>query len=213
METLNTATCVHRDGGIEWSAAARPIPGETLSGDGYVLASGPTGVLAAVIDGLGHGDEANAATRCAADVLRAHPELPPIPLLQRCHAALRNTRGAAMTIMAISPRERTAVAVGVGNVETVIVHADGRTGAKRESVLLGRGVVGYRMPPLQPNVIRIAPGDLIVFATDGVRDDFGDSVSASGPLPSLAERLLAKFFRGTDDALVLAGRILADDEN
>jgi hypothetical protein len=47
-----------------------------------------------------------------------------------------------------------------------------------------------------------------VFATDGVREDFGESVNATDPPAQLAENILARKFRGTDDGLVLACRYL-----
>lgn len=205
-------TKLHRDRGVEWSAVSRALPGETVSGDQYIVAPSRDGMLLAVIDGLGHGDEATFAARKAVDVLSGHASDPLVPLMQQCHRALRDTRGAAMTLVALNRLERTATVLGVGNVETMIVHADVRTKPARESVLLRNGVVGYRLPALQTNVVAIAPGDIVVFATDGIREDFGDRLSATEPLPRLVQTLLTQKFRGTDDALILACRVLYDHE-
>jgi len=206
------APVVNRAPGLEWSVVSRTSPGEAVSGDHHVVAASADCILLAVIDGLGHGDEATAAARAAAVVLQERPSTPVIELIRLCHDALRATRGAAMTLVAVNVRERTATALGIGNVETVVVRARAGAQPARESVLLRNGVVGYQLPRLQTSEIPIAPGDVVLFATDGVREDFGDRVSAAEPLPQMVERIIAEKFRGHDDALVLACKILADDE-
>jgi serine phosphatase RsbU (regulator of sigma subunit) len=212
METMTMATTVNRERGLEWSVVSRALPGETVSGDEHVVAASDDGILLAVIDGLGHGSEATAAARKAVEVLSRQPGAPVIELIRRCHDALRSTRGAAMTVVAVNRRERTATALGIGNVETVVVRGDDRAQPARESVLLRNGVVGYQLPQLQTSVIPLGPGDVVVFATDGVREDFGDRINAAEPLPQMVNRILEQKFRGTDDALVLACKILERDE-
>jgi phosphoserine phosphatase RsbX len=59
---------------------------------------------------------------------------------------------------------------------------------------------------LQAEVLPVGPGDVLVFATDGVRTDFADNIVPSASLQTTAERLLAKCNKGTDDALVVAAR-------
>ena len=205
-------TSLQRARGVEWCAISRALPGETVSGDQYVVVPSRDGILLAVIDGLGHGDEATLAASKAVEVLTSHANDPVVVLMQHCHQALRETRGAAMTLVALNRLERTASTLGVGNVETVFVRADVRAKPARESVLLRNGVVGYQLPALQTSELTVAPGDVVVFATDGIREDFGDQLSATEPLPRLVERLLAQKFRGTDDALILACRVLFDYE-
>lgn len=207
------AVPVHRESGVEWSVVSQPLAGQTVSGDLHVVARSPEGVLLAVIDGLGHGDGATLAARKAVDVLTSHSGEPVTTLVQQCHRALRDTRGAAMTLVSVDHRARTATCLGIGNVEAVLVRADTQARPARESVLLRNGVVGYQLPALQPSVHAIAPEDVVVFATDGVREGFGDRLSAAEPLPQLVGRILAENARGTDDALVLACKILGGNES
>ena len=205
-------TLLQREHGVEWSVVSKPLPGQLVSGDLHIVRPSRHGVLLAVIDGLGHGDEATLAARKAGDVLEAQANDSLVSLIQQCHAALRATRGAAMTLVAVDIERRTATALGVGNVEAMIVHADRAARPTRESILLRNGVVGYQLPMLQVSEMPIAPGDVVVFATDGVREDFGDRVNPAEPLPQLVDRILAQKFRGTDDALVLACKLLDDHE-
>ena len=204
------ATAVNRPQVIEWCTASRVAPAETESGDLHLVSQWDGGALVAVIDGLGHGPQAKVAARQAADVLAARAREPLVALVQHCHDAMRETRGAAMTLVAFDSRADTATALGVGNVEAVVVRADGQAQPARESILLRAGVVGYQLPALHPAVVSIAVGDVVVFATDGVRDDFAESVNWGEALPTLVERILERSFRGTDDALVLACKYTGD---
>jgi serine phosphatase RsbU (regulator of sigma subunit) len=211
METMISAphvTITPRQHAIEWSVASRALPGETVSGDLHVVAPWSDGVVLAVVDGLGHGGEATAAARVAVDVIEQNAGQPVVALVQRCHRALQQTRGAVMTIVEINTRRDTATAIGIGNVETVIYRGNPLGRARRESVLLRGGVVGYRLPVLQASELPMAVGDIVVFATDGVREDFCELITPTEPIPQLVERIMARKFRGTDDGLVLAGKYL-----
>lgn len=197
-------TAVQHLNGIEWSVASRALPGQVTSGDLHVVAPTEQGVLAGVVDGLGHGEEATEAAKVAVDTLARHAHEPVIALVQRCHEALRSTRGVVMSLVVIDRGERTLSSIGVGNVETWLFRANPRATPRREGVLLRGGVVGYQLPKLQSHVTSIAAGDVVVFATDGVREDFGDTLTPAEPVAQIVERIIAEKFRGTDDGLVLA---------
>jgi serine phosphatase RsbU (regulator of sigma subunit) len=199
-----TADVAQREQAIEWSVAARAHPGQTVCGDSHIVTAWDGGALIGVIDGLGHGDEATAAARAAVQTLEAHAREPVVSLVQHCHRALRDTRGAVMTIVSLDTYSDTLTMIGIGNVETMVFRATARGAAPRESVLLRGGVVGYQLPPLQASIVPVSLGDVVVFATDGVREDFGELVNLDEPLPQIVQKVLAKKFRGTDDGLVLA---------
>jgi len=195
---------------IEWSVASRALPGLSVSGDLHVVAPWSGGVLLAVVDGLGHGDEATAAARIAIAVLEQHVGEPVASLVQHCHRSLQRTRGVVMTVVTVNPRENTLTALGIGNVETVVQRANRQAQPARESVLLRGGVVGYHLPALQASVLPIARGDVVVFGTDGVREDFSDLIDPVESPRSLVDRIMAQKFRGTDDGLVLACKYLGN---
>ena len=199
-----------REQAIEWSVAAQALPGESVSGDLHLVSTWDGGALLGVVDGLGHGDEATVAARCAVQAMEAHARESVVSIVQHCHAALRNTRGVVMTLVSLDTYSDTLTVLGIGNVETVIVRATARGPARRESVLLRGGVVGYQLPPLQPSVLPVSLGDVVVFATDGVREDFSELIDPADPLPPLVERIMARKFRGTDDGLVLACKYMGN---
>jgi hypothetical protein len=54
------------------------------------------------------------------------------------------------------------------------------------------------------------PHDTIVLATDGIRPEFSDMLVPGDEPQAIADRILARYRKGTDDALVLVVRCLGD---
>jgi hypothetical protein len=182
------------------------MPGEVESGDQYVVHPLPGGVLLAVVDGLGHGPRAAAAARDAVAILQAHAHEPLVPLVKRCHEALRRTNGVVMTLAAFHSGDNVLTWLGVGNVEGLLVRGDALASPSRDTVLQRGGVVGYQLPPLQTSVLAVNPGDVLIFATDGVRGRFADGLDLDRPPQEIAVEVLAAHAKPSDDAMVLVAR-------
>ncbi len=193
---------------IEWGVATAALPGQAGSGDECLVKSFPNGVLVAAIDGLGHGEEAAAAARIAASRLDAYAHESVIVLVKRCHTSLLRTRGAVMSVASFNARDETMTWLGVGNVEGVLLGADAGGRPRREVLLLRGGVVGGQLPPLHASLVPVMRGDTLIFATDGVRSGFPDDLVLADPPQQMADRILARHGKGTDDALVLVARYL-----
>ncbi|MGH7994455.1 MAG: SpoIIE family protein phosphatase, partial [Limisphaerales bacterium] len=183
-----------------------PMPGQTVSGDLHVVESIDHGALLAVIDGVGHGEEAAAAAQKAAGILEKHAGENVIALVKRCHAALAGTRGAVMTLAQVDQVDDMVRWLGVGNVEAWLFRAKADISHPREHILLRNGLVGQQLPALQGNMMSLAPGDLLVFATDGIQPGFETGVNLTESPQRIADRILSQHFKGTDDALVLVVR-------
>jgi phosphoserine phosphatase RsbX len=189
---------------VDWALAGLALDGARESGDLHVVAPFPDGVLVAAIDGLGHGAEAAIASREAARVLAASPGEPLPMLFERCHEALRRTRGAVMSVASLDARSSSMIWGGIGNVEGILLRAGG---ARRESITLRGGVVGYQMPALRTSSVPLAPGDTLVLATDGIRSAFvGGLPGIRGTPQQVADAIFSGFTRVTDDALVVVAR-------
>lgn len=207
---------------VRWSAVGRALPGEPVSGDEYVAQAYEGGMLLGVIDGLGHGAEAHRAARQAADMLTAHAGTALVSLMNGCHEALLGTRGVAMSLVAIDAREDRLEWLGVGNVEGVLLRtaADGgrarRRGAltvpQRERLLLRGGVVGYQLPTLRVSESSIQRGDTLVLATDGIKRAFLEDLHSELGVEGLADHVLKRHQRSTDDALVLVAAYAGTEE-
>ncbi len=192
---------------IEWAVSERAFAGAARSGDQYLVEPLPGGVLVAVVDGLGHGPEAFVAARRATEVAGQWADEPVDDILRHCHEALKGTRGAVMSLAALRADEDRMAWLGVGNVEGALFRsAPSDDRPEREALLARPGVVGYRIPSLRVAVLPIAPGDTMLFATDGIASAFLDDPPLHLSPQQLAEDTLVRFGRATDDALVLAFR-------
>ena len=189
----------------EYGVAKFVLPSERESGDQHLVCCNESGVLVAAIDGIGHGAEAASAARAAIAVLKSGVGEPIISLVTECHEKLRSTRGVVLSLASLDVKHRLMTWLGVGNVQGVLVRADKKTGS--ETLLLRGGVVGDHLPQLQAAVLLVSQGDLLVFATDGIRTDFARTLSALENPQRAAERIMRSFCNQSDDALVLALRI------
>jgi serine/threonine protein phosphatase PrpC len=180
------------------------MPGETVSGDQHWAGSIANGMVFAVIDGLGHGRAAAAASQIAVAMLQQYAGDPLIQLLQRCHESLRGTRGVAMSLVEVNAGDGMLRWIGVGNVEGALLHRDPKLPC--DKLLLRNGVVGSHLPTLRAQELRIRPGDLLTMITDGVTPEDPIRVAMDGRIESVADEILASGCKGTDDALVLVAR-------
>jgi phosphoserine phosphatase RsbX len=185
--------------------ATRVRSGESDSGDHCLVTERPDGLLLAVVDGAGHGPEAAAAARVAIETLRRAPSgAQPADLVAQCHEQLRGTRGGVLSLGLIRSRDNSLSWLGVGNVEAALFSATRENPAR---LLLRNGVVGMWLPPLKAYTLELAPGDTVVFATDGVDNRFTDEVRPDDTEPqTLAESILRDYGRRSDDALALVLR-------
>jgi len=193
---------------LEWAVADLVQPGQSESGDRSVVLPTGEGGLVAVVDGLGHGAEAASAAKVAVRALERGANRPVVQLFRDCHSSLIGTRGAVISAAAFNARGETMTWLGVGDVEARLLRAPSSASPRMESLLLRGGVVGVHLPTLVSEVVPIHRGDMLIFATDGVRSDFLDA-----PLPplesqALADYILAHWGTQTDDALVLVVRYL-----
>jgi serine/threonine protein phosphatase PrpC len=190
--------------GLEWSTAAATMPGETESGDRYWAGAVANGMMFAVMDGLGHGRAAAAASDIAIATLERHAGDPLIELVRRCHESLRGTRGVAMSLAVFNTQDARLTWIGVGNVEGTLLRRD--TALPCDRLLLRNGVVGIHLPILRAGELAVRSGDILTMVTDGVSAEGPLRVSMDGRIESMADGILASACKGTDDALVLVAR-------
>lgn len=186
--------------------AATTLPGQVESGDRYVVSLLANDVLVAVVDGLGHGEEAAAAAKGAIATLERHADESVITLMRRCHEDLRGTRGVVMSLALFKAADGTMTWTGVGNVEGVYIRADPMVKPSSEFLLLRGGVIGGQLPLLHASTISLMPGDMLILHTDGVRAPALREIPLSNPPGEIASWILKHYAKGTDDALVLVGR-------
>src|SRR2546428_5997731 len=109
---------------IEWGVATLALPGQAESGDLHLVKPVGSGVLVAVVDGLGHGAEAATAAQAAVAALERHATESPVALVERCHRALKGTRGAVMSVAVVARPERSMTWLGVRHVGGLLPYRD-----------------------------------------------------------------------------------------
>ena len=189
---------------ITIATAIRPSPGEVECGDAWQIDWSGDKCRISVIDGLGHGHAAAAASSAARETLAAHPTLDPARALQECHVALHNTRGAAMWTGTIDFAEGKIAYAEIGNVEGALWQ-----GGRRIGLVGQRGIVGAVLPHMRIFEQPLERDWLLTVYTDGIRgragaDDLPEHLRSDPQM--LVDRLLLAWGRATDDALILAAR-------
>ena len=194
---------------LEFGVAGCVAPGHRVSGDLEVVhyyAEG-SGALVAVIDGIGHGEEAAATARLAADTLLAHPQEPPATLLSHCHAALRGTRGVVLSIASIDLRRALLSWLGVGNVSGVVSRGRANVLSAQEELMARPGVLGSgELPALKAATLPLRMRDTLILATDGISRHFVDGLTMGTSPQVLADDIIARHCARKDDALVVVAR-------
>lgn len=185
---------------IETGAASRAKPGEKLNGDSFVINHlSQTETVAAIIDGLGHGKEANMASQMAREQILLRPELHPDALMQHVHNGIRGTRGAVIGMVFADTQKNKLRFTGIGNIEGFLNTATGK-----KNLLSFGGIVGHNMRTPRIFEFDFNPGDFLCLTTDGItsRWNTGDINWKDHPQQN-AEYLLNNFSRQNDDATVL----------
>jgi serine/threonine protein phosphatase PrpC len=183
-----------------WGAVCRAKQNQLVSGDIYVVQEHGEGlVLAAIVDGLGGGEEAARAARAAVQVINEHTDWPLQDLMHRSHAALHSTRGAVIGLLRLDQPSHKASYVGVGNIGMQVY--------SRQMIkpISKNGILGFRLPTLLELHYVYDPGDIFVLYSDGVSSRFAldGQIDIRQPPQRIADQILAAYGKHIDDATVV----------
>lgn len=181
---------------IQVAHASLPKLGESANGDRPFHRQDPEErSLIAVIDGLGHGPDAEAASLAGLRYLDAVPlDTAFEELMPGLHESMRGTRGAAGTVCVISGSE--LVACSVGNVELRPVRVE-------VPMIASAGILGVRVQKFRICKATLPAGCRLVIFSDGLTNptSIGEFQSASAQIA--CDGLLRRHRRTYDDATVL----------
>ena len=160
-------------------------------------------IILCIVDGLGHGKQAEEAALAAVEYVAHHNSLPLQDLFAGCDMALRGTRGVAMGIAIIDQDSETLTYAGIGNTRAVILNSNSL------SLRSDWGIVGAGFRKLSPETLPFCPGNLVILTTDGIKErldlsDYNKALYTN--LDGFAEQILLDGGRETDDATVLVFR-------
>ncbi|QEP43777.1 hypothetical protein D5085_11985 [Ectothiorhodospiraceae bacterium BW-2] len=183
----------------------RPYPGQIRCGDQATIVHSDHTTYLILVDGLGHGPEAERAALAAIECSKHHLQWPMSERFAVCNEALRSTRGVAMTQIELS--DNRARIAGVGNVVAIIYPHD----SDRHHIYADPGIVGGGYHHLHIQNLTLLPGTLLLLHTDGISEQlqlppglsFDPNCGAEFDFESIADQLLKQWGRSTDDAGLL----------
>jgi serine/threonine protein phosphatase PrpC len=144
------------------AVSQRCARGERVCGDDFAVVHRDRAWVLAVIDGLGHGPQAQEAARAAREVIERSPALPLEQMVADVGRALKASRGACLGLAQVDLERWRLRCVIVGNVEIV--------GMGREALrpLPSPGIVGREIRKLRVFESALAPGDRLFLYSDGI---------------------------------------------
>jgi anti-sigma regulatory factor (Ser/Thr protein kinase) len=193
---------IPRDGLLEYGVLSIPSRQGDLNGDALVIQETKGKVLLAVIDGLGHGQEAHHASQKAATYIRSNPGHDLKTLLEDCHAELRHTRGAVIGLVRVDLSRCRLTYAGIGNITGRIV------GRQTIRPLSKAGIVGHKIKAVSQDEFPFLPGDLLFMYSDGISGKFDPerlNTAALSPR-QLAERIVQEYGSHYDDQTIIVAR-------
>jgi anti-sigma regulatory factor (Ser/Thr protein kinase) len=190
---------------FEIGAVCASKPGEEICGDAWAWRLRSERFTTIVADGLGHGLGAHDAARQAIGTFELDPDAEPRHMLERVHAALRPTRGAAVALFTLDLERGFARYAGLGNIAAAVLREDG----SRQNLISHNGIAGHVAIRLQEHNYPVPPNSTIVLHTDGLGThwNLASYPGLSSRHPSLIAGVLYRdFTRRRDDVTVVVAR-------
>jgi Stage II sporulation protein E (SpoIIE) len=182
---------------LKTGAFSRPYKGLTICGDSFLIEDRGGVLLAAVIDGLGHGYESSVAAELAVEVIKGcGDEMGVEAILRRCHEELRVTRGAAVGILKVEEGGEGEFC-GIGNIEVQALNGHA------PSIFCLAGIVGHNLRASKVQRVTMKPGDIYCLMSDGISIRGNLKSCLPGAPEVVARRIVENWGRDHDDATAL----------
>ena len=188
-------------------AVSVPAAGETRCGDAWAIVQREGLASVLVVDGLGHGPDAETAALACVAAFGVAPFDPPSATLARADACMRKTRGASAAIAILDADARGVTFCGAGNIASRFT-----SGLGDRSFLCQNGTLGLQVGSLSDVVEAWPDHALFVMHSDGLPGRW-DLRKAPGLLQCdpaiIAAWLIRDHIGGRDDAAVIVVRASA----
>lgn len=183
--------------------AKRSHSGNPYCGDEFSCWMHGGKIILCIVDGLGHGEDAEKAAKAAVRYVGNHLSESLDKIFTGCDYAIRRTRGVAMGIAVVDEKRATLTFGGIGNTVAKIF------GGETKILTCDAGIVGGGFKTFMPQPVHISPGELLVMHTDGITDQLdisGYSATLQKDLSKLAAAVIDDWGRENDDSAVLIYR-------
>ncbi|MCI5212244.1 MAG: hypothetical protein D3910_26460 [Candidatus Electrothrix sp. ATG2] len=157
----------------------------------------------ALVDILGHGQEAHEVAELAEEYLQHHYGEPLLVIMQGLHDTLKGTRGGVAAIGRLDRRTGNLELVGIGNITVRII------GAQATRFIMGDGIIGYIMSTPKKISTRLYSGDLLLLYSDGIKEFFDpDAIPGllTHRIEEITDLIIQQFGKNNDDTSCIALR-------
>ncbi|MEW5893055.1 MAG: ATP-binding protein [Pseudomonadota bacterium] len=146
---------------------ARALTDERFNGDHLYLQATPNGLRWLHLDGLGHGQTAQAATADLGTCLTGQD--PPDAVLRALDQRLRGTRGAVAILADLNLQTRQLTLHGVGDMQAYVVQDE-----RLQRHVFPPGILGkeYKLPVAQS--VGLVPRTTVLTVSDGIRRSWSE---------------------------------------
>ena len=190
--------------GVILGAVSVPHPDEMVCGDGWAYAAAGVGPTLLLVDGSGHGSDAQLASAMAIKVFQENAQVSCTRLMEIIHQALAPTRGAAVGVARIDLQAQLVRFVGVGNISSAML-----SGGNVKRMVSHHGTAGMMAPRIREFTYPYESPPTVILHSDGLTTNW-DFAKYPGLLvahPSVIAGLMFRDFRrGRDDATVAVMR-------
>ena len=190
-----------RNPDIRYGVSQHSLHNDPACGDVWHLAYEGASISALVIDGLGHGEEAERAARAGAQAFALTPFADPVMLMEDLHRDMIGTRGGAVAFTQFDGTRDSLTFAGVGNIGASLIAAD-----KSRGLASHPGIVGVQYRKARPFDYAHVNGHLLIMYSDGLQSRWNlqDYPGLVHRHPAVIASVLHRdFSRGRDDATVL----------
>ncbi|MGH7908183.1 MAG: ATP-binding protein [Candidatus Binataceae bacterium] len=186
-----------------FGGVSAPKPGEEFCGDSWTVRTFNHACQALIVDGLGHGFEANKAARAALETFNLSFGSPAM-IIKEIHESLRPTRGAVGAVAEIDYIHAKVRFAGIGNIGAVIMSNQGN-----KRMVSHYGTLGHHLAKISEFAYDWPRDGCMVLHSDGLaaRWNLDGYPGLARHAPAITAAVLYRdFSRGNDDAAVVVIR-------
>ncbi|MGK7875310.1 MAG: SpoIIE family protein phosphatase [Xenococcaceae cyanobacterium] len=191
---------------IDYFYLSRPCLGERVSGDIAMVEQREQLLFVAIIDGLGHGTNANLVARAAKDYLQKIWNYDVCNTMLRLHEKLKGSLGAAVGLGVLELETKQLYYTGVGNTVIRIFRRQNQQNCLKR-LYSTDGIVGSNIRYPVEQKLQLTKSDIILFYTDGIREHFSLEeypLIFADDVMKIASNFVRFFGKNHDDATCVA---------
>ena len=189
------------DADVRIGVSHHALHDDPACGDTWHVAIDGNRLSALLVDGLGHGPDAETAAQAGARAFAAEPFVDPLLLIGRLHQAMTGTRGGAVAVAQHDASHNRLAFTGIGNIGASLID-----GVHARGLASHPGIVGGQYRKAQVFDYAQVNGNLLILYSDGLQsrwklEDYPGLVHRHPAV--IATVLHRDFCRGRDDVTVL----------